>query len=1021
MDKYENKLKLDHLNQLVQEKKYKTAVEIADSINWKKIKEVSALRLIGEVYERGGRLALAKEIYLWAYDRAGIGKNFLYRLTLISLKMKDLEEAKEFYQGFLDAAPNDPTKHILRYLIATKGKEPLQTRIQILEEFKKADYVEEWALELAYLYREAKEFERCVELCDELILWFGEGEYVEKALELKMLIQPLDEIQQEKYEQFKAEKWKKTGGALKEATPPVEEGGFDNEELKKALAKNVKKTFGKDQGHSGRNRENIKDMVDGFIRPKTSRQFRKQDEPEVLPEESLGKETGREKDQGHRWERDTEGRKHLGTEEPKEKEGYQDSVRGPETIQEEEIDPYYITEDDFEELRESIRETLRELWYQLMQIKEQQEQVLGSIQNGELRFGSGEAMQHIHGLMERITAIEQELRAVSEELQAEYGVSGVLEEGYGQEDGIAQPDPGQAVWEPQEQAGYAEDRLTAEESRDNTLEEPPNIEEGAYLAGVPEGTEPEEEKDNPYPDGMMPEEHNRSEMPEEEEGNPYPEVMAPGEHNRSEMPVEEAPNIEESAYPARFQEEQDGILAEGTNPGSRREGLPEEEKANPYLDGMISEEYNRNEILEEEEGNPYPDATSSTEDGIPIEEPPVVEEEARPVGSNGGFLDEQRPLARGVAYPRTTGSKAPEGQVELPEERIMSLIKDREVLDELGERLSENKIIPFFQDNPVDEGDNSKQQDWDSDDLARKIESQLGQDMIEGEKPDAEKNLESALKAARHSREKGFFEPEIKVTMEEPGNGELDEEQLRIFSYFVPVSGMKQQICQALEGIYQRKRDDRSSSCGNLIIMGGKGSGKTVLATDFIRAIKKSGRNPNGKVGKITGDTLNQKELSQLLKKVAGGYLIIERAGEITRETAIRLGLLMDQDTDGLLVIIEDSRKEIEKVLSRDINFANKFTERIKIPIFNSDELVEFARAYAAEQGCEIEAVGELALHNRISGIQKIDEATTLTEVKDIMDEAIINAKRGGLKKIFGRKKFNPEGYLYLREKDFEE
>ena len=281
--------------------------------------------------------------------------------------------------------------------------------------------------------------------------------------------------------------------------------------------------------------------------------------------------------------------------------------------------------------------------------------------------------------------------------------------------------------------------------------------------------------------------------------------------------------------------------------------------------------------------------------------------------------------------------------------------------------------------------------------------------------------MESALKAARHSREKGFFEPEIKVTMEEPGNGELDEEQLRIFSYFVPVSGMKQQICQALEGIYQRKRDDRSSSCGNLIIMGGKGSGKTVLATDFIRAIKKSGRNPNGKVGKITGDTLNQKELSQLLKKVAGGYLIIERAGEITRETAIRLGLLMDQDTDGLLVIIEDSRKEIEKVLSRDINFANKFTERIKIPIFNSDELVEFARAYAAEQGCEIEAVGELALHNRISGIQKIDEATTLTEVKDIMDEAIINAKRGGLKKIFGRKKFNPEGYLYLREKDFEE
>lgn len=253
----------------------------------------------------------------------------------------------------------------------------------------------------------------------------------------------------------------------------------------------------------------------------------------------------------------------------------------------------------------------------------------------------------------------------------------------------------------------------------------------------------------------------------------------------------------------------------------------------------------------------------------------------------------------------------------------------------------------------------------------------------------------------------------------EPG-ARLSEEQKKIFSYFVPVVGMERQLCRVLDGVANRESINGSSSNGNIIITGGKGSGKTVLATDFIRAIQKSGGHPSGKVGKITGASLNQKDLSLLLKKVAGGYLIIERAGEMNRETVARLALLMDQDTDGLLVILEDIRKEMEKVLSLDANFAKKFTEWIKIPVFTSDELVEFAKAYAAEQECEIDDMGILALYNRISSIQKLDEATTLTEVKEIVDEAISSAERGGLKKIFGRKKFSPEGYLYLRERDFD-
>ena len=305
--------------------------------------------------------------------------------------------------------------------------------------------------------------------------------------------------------------------------------------------------------------------------------------------------------------------------------------------------------------------------------------------------------------------------------------------------------------------------------------------------------------------------------------------------------------------------------------------------------------------------------------------------------------------------------------------------------------------------------------------LEKLIEQQTAEQSAEHEESDAEQYLESVFRAAKASREEKVSIPKIKIEEPEEHIRRLSEEQKEIFSYFVPVTGMEQQLCQVLEGALHRKGKDNSSSSGNILITGGRGSGKTVLATDLIKVIKKSGRHPAGKVGKITGASLNGKELSQLIKKIAGGYLIIEKAGEISHETAIRLSLLMEQNTDGLLVIMEDTRAGIEKVLSQDVNFAKKFTERVKIPVFTSDELVEFAKAYAKEQECEIDDMGILALYNRISNIQKLYEATTLTEVKDIMDEAIRSADRGGLKKLFGRKKFSPEGYLYLREKDFED
>jgi len=281
--------------------------------------------------------------------------------------------------------------------------------------------------------------------------------------------------------------------------------------------------------------------------------------------------------------------------------------------------------------------------------------------------------------------------------------------------------------------------------------------------------------------------------------------------------------------------------------------------------------------------------------------------------------------------------------------------------------------------------------------------------------------LQSVFEAAKASREEKVSVPKIEIEEPQEHIRKLRPEQKKIFSYFVPISGMEQQLCQVLEGALHRKGNDNTSTRGNILITGGRGSGKTVLATDLIKVIQKSGKHSGGKVGKITGEALNNKELSKLLKKVAGGYLIVEKAGDISKNTDTALSLLMEQNTDGLLVIMEDTSRGIERLLSLDMSFAKKFTERIKIPIFTSDELVEFAKAYAQEQECEIDDMGILTLYNIISNIQKLDEATTLTEVKEIVDEAIASAERGGLKKIFGGKKFNPDGYLYLREKDFED
>lgn len=766
MDKYEYKLKLEQLKNLVQEKDYKTAAEIADTVNWRKVKSAATLCTVAEIYDKEKRFEDSRDIYLMAYERSTVGRNIIYRLALAALKLGNIDEAKEYYDEFLEIAPYDNLKYVLRYEIARLTNAPREELISILEEYKERDYTEEWAFELAYLYHRAGNSKHCVEMCDELIVWFGDGKYVEKALELKMLYQPLNPQQEEKYRQFKQKKdavvevrpddTLESGEIVREAVqiPEVTEnhGKFNTLNLQKELAKSMRKIMeANSQDKVIDTMDNIKKMVEEIPYLK-------------LPSE--GEEAAK-------------------------------------------MEARYRHIESDEEIDGSLKINFKE--------------ILAEDYDGQIRLFM----------------------------------------------------PENAITEPQ---------VNGQMSIEEVLSEWEKTKRAAQAA------------------------------------------------------LEEAQKRKLDSAKARAMQEAENIMERLTG-------------AMPRLDAGISTQELMSERYLQEEGLP---------DVLPEEQQFEV-------------LPEE-----------------PQSDV-LPEEPQLDVLPKQPQLDVLPEE-------PQLDIPPED-------------DLETLIEKQAQEIPSEME----EESLDADVRIPVRQETEMVF-PEIS---QEPIT-ELNQEQKEIFSYFISVTGMKQQLCQILEGILHRKGKNNSSSTGNILILGGRGSGKTVLATDIIKAVQKGGNYPPGKVGKITGVSMNQKDLSQLLKKVAGGYLIVEKAGDLSQETVTRLSLLMEQDTGGVLVIMEDTRAGIEKVMGRDASFAKKFTEKIKIPVFTIDELVEFAKAYSQEHECEIDDMGILALYNCISNIQRLDEATTLTEVKEIVDSAIERAGKGRFKKIFGGKKFSPEGFLYLREKDFE-
>ena len=884
MDKYEYNLKLDQIKVLSAEEGYMSAAEIADSINWNKIKNVNTLVKIGEIYEKAERYQDARDILLMAYDRSPIGRMIIYRLAEVAIKMGDYDAATEYYDEFVEIAPHDDMKYVLRYAIKKGQGASFDELIAILEELKEEEYTEEWAYELAYLYHKAGKVDKCVEACDELILWFGDGPYVERALELKMLYQPLTKTQEEKYRQFKLEKENISRENKKEEEPESE---TDEDELTEIGAMEMVKggeivhddvkipqiTVNQEKFNTVNLQEEIAKGMKQIMDAKGKNEVADtMDNIKKIVEEIPFLKFLKDKDDGKKSEQPSDEEQHIATDEEidsslrmnfkellgEDSDGQMSMVINEKTQLEHQITGQMSIQDVLDEWEKTKRAA---------------ETALNEANQQKLESAKARALQEAGDIMERLNDVIPKLDAGATPKE-------LLENEYMQ--GIEIP----KVQEPVQKSVEEPQPETQE-----TVEEP-----------QPEAQEPVEE---PQPEAQEPVEEPQPETQEIVE-EPQPEAQEPVEEPQPETPeaVEEFDGEPEDAVVAEESEEAE-ILAQPT-----------------MLMPEITDDMLKNEEADEE----------------------------------------------------------PEQEPEKPRdfEHVTSFI--------------EQEIAKMAAKNPG---------------IEKKLEMAKTRKMPNLSLPE---DLDS--------------EEDDKTVIESKHINELTNEQRAIFSYFIPVKGMENQICKAYNGIIDHLNKKGNASSGNLIIQGEQGCGKTMLATSFVKVLQKVGHQSTGKLGKIDASALNKKDAQQILRKIAGGCLIIERAGDIDRNTAVQLSFLMDHDITGTLYILEDTSKGIKRALSMDEGFAAKFTEKISVPIFTNDELVLFAKSYSTELGYKIDEMAILALHNRISNIERIDQATTLTEVKEIIDEAIDREAHSGLKKaisILTAKRYTDDDRIVLREDHFKE
>ena len=941
---------LDHL----EKKEYQQAKEIADGIDWRRVKNASMLNTVSEIYEYNGEFKKGRDILFLAFDRAPGSRKIVYRLGTLALKIKDIREATDCYEEFVKLAPKDPNQYILKYKILRTQGASLTDQITALEEFKKAEYIEKWAYELAKLYDEAGMTAECLEECDDLILWFSEGKYVYLAMELKMKYKPLTPLQQEKYDS--------RPGAVKKKPEPEKQPESTLEEVddENEYNEGTEETAG----------EPLTERVD------------ESEVQEIPPQEVPMQET-------------------VVQEEPAEETIVQEEIPQEEIVEEapeevvEENSVYTETEPDTAEHGSAIKQvvtgaTLEEALAQGMAVangitieeeamKEREDEILA---NGQMMIDDilqkWEEKQKDHE-----AAIEKQKAKDEERLQKEREQARIRQE--------------EERREVERKAAEAEARRKAEE------------EEAARKAAEAEARRKAEEE---AARKAAEEEAARKAAEEEARRKAEEEAArkAAEEEARRKAEEEEAARkaAEEEARRKAEEEAARKAAEEEEEPISKTQRIPDDIVR--LMEEMENEE-SEEELYEED----FEDGSETEEDFIE-----GIEEELSGIDMNGSSFEEED-------FEDEDFEEADFEEEDFEDEDLEEAdFEEEDFEDEDFEEADFEE--EDFDDDFADADDEEEDFDddfADVDDEQTDFDDEEADEELEIEEP-SEEEIQARIKKSKGGVpfDTGFVVTgryDLSATSEIGLKAGLTEEQKKLFSYFVPVRGMSEQIVEVLDNDRRAQREGTSKT-GNLLVIGRKGSGKTVLAVDIVKAIQKQRSLKQGKVAIVTGESLNKKELTNIIQKLRGGAIIIEHAGKLNARTVKELNYLMEKKTGELLFVLEDQRKPLERLMTANPEFKKKFSSKLELPVFINDELVTFGQTYAKENGYKLDEMGILALYSRIDVMQREDHAVSVAEVKEIMDEAISHSQKANVKhlarRVFG-KGTDDSDRIILKEEDF--
>ena len=1002
MDKYEYKLKTEQMLELMEDGAYRKAADIANTIDWRRVRNASMLVQVSDIYEKNKEYQKSYDVLNIAYHRAEGSRKIISRLCTLALKTGNVDEAIDYYDDFVQIAPKDPNQYILRYQILREQRAPIEQQIEALEEFKKSEYIEEWAYELAKLYQEAGMTAECLEECDDLILWFSEGKYVYKAMELKMQYKPLTPSQQEKYD-HRFEKPSAETEEMPDLLTYAEEKAGDEDEADVYEAEEAPEEEGADAEEEPEETEQITE------------------EPEETAEEE--QPVPEKKKLGDTMRLDEALKKLL-------------HPRKQEAAEEEE-------EPDMSDLEGAIEEieAVADLEMADKAVKKSRKRTQVSVSGGmteiipEENDSVDEDPAAPEEAAEETAAVpETEPEEIAEIPEESTPVSGDDDQIEGQmslEDILA-------GWEQQAEETEPEADTVYDEDSDQEI----NIEEIAEEAdefisasGADEilADEPEDlPEDEIFADASeeLPEDEIFADEPED---LPEDEIFADESEDlteEDEIPADETEDLQEKE--ADISTEQNEI---------RREKKQPEPILPPDIQRLIDEIEG---VIPPEE--PEPDRKEKKAEE-PHENMGKVTEELR-IDDLDDFAEDEEYFAEDEDILDSDGEDFEDE--DLPDEDDEDF-GDEDLLDEDEEDFGDEDLLDEdeedFEDEDADDDDGRPDIDEEF-----RVNPKHSEEPDDREIPDDDDEMDILSATTPLSRKEtakmiatGKTAPlplnEISdaLSMSDTGfivHGRYDletqsgigtragltEEQKKLFSYFVPVRGMSEQLVDVLEQDKNCTNRGGTSKTGNLLIIGNKGNGKTVLAVDVVKAIQKQRNIKQGKVAIVTGDSLNKKKISDIFSKLYGGALIIEKAGKMNEKTTARLNKAMEKDTGELLVVLEEQRKPLDRLLSSNREFRRKFTSRLEVPIFINDELVTFGQTYAQENGYRIDEMGILALYSRIDSLQREDHAVTVAEVKEIMDKAIAHSQKASAKKLVRRvfgKNTDDADRILLSERDF--